>query len=62
MWEFKGKFSRQIPKATKVYEEMTELQTKYTLVQEDMKEMKNKIDILFRNYKIDNILKDSSDE
>lgn len=52
VWEFKGKFSRQIPKATRVYEEISELQSNYTLVVDEVKKMKEDMEVLQRQIKI----------
>lgn len=46
VWEFKGKFSRQIPKATRVFDEITELQTQLTLMADQLRETTQRVDRL----------------
>ena len=46
VWEFKGKFSRQIPKATRVFEEITDLQAKMTLMAEELKKTNQRVNML----------------
>jgi hypothetical protein len=62
VWEFKMKCSRQIPKTTRVYEEITELQTQYTLMEAEMRQTNSQLLNLNRQMKIHGILKDQPEE
>jgi transcriptional regulator with XRE-family HTH domain len=62
VWEFKGKFSRQIPKATKVYEEIGDLQAKYTLMESEMKKTNQQLEMINRQLKISNALGGKKEE